>query len=350
MNATNATPPERRLAARQPVPARPERIAFLLLPRCSLMALGSALDALLQANAASAANQRDALYDTLLVSADGKPVNTGSGAVVAVDMALKDLPGLDGLFVVSDTPVPQAGFDAAVAQLQECAERVRLFGGIGTGAWLLARAGLLRGHRATLHWAYASLLAETFPDTVVSSNVFEADRNRLTCAGGYAAFDMMLHRVGETHGPEIVQQLLGTLSHERPRGPNEPQRVPLSARIGGGQPKLTEAVALMESNVAEPLATEDIARLVGVSRRQLERLFKQYLDSLPSRYYLEMRLNRARQLLQQTSQSILQVGLGCGFSSGPHFSNAYRAHFGVTPREQRSQRVGVTRQLQGEVS
>ena len=327
-----------------PAPVQAERYVFILLPRCSLMALGSALDVLTHANQASLEAGGGPLYEVLLASADGRPVSAAGGAAVAVDRSLAALctqPPPDAVIVVSDTPVPQVGFDSICAALQGWASGARWIGGIGTGAWLLARAGLLRGHRATLHWAYAPLFAQDFPDTVVSSNVFEADRNRLTCAGGYAAFDMMLHRIGQTHGAEIVQQLLSGFSLERPRGPNEPQRVPLAARIGGGQPKLTEAVALMEANVEEPLATEDIARLVGVSRRQLERLFKQYLDSLPSRYYLEMRLARARRLLLQTSQSVLQIGLACGFSSGPHFSNTYRTRYGITPREQRSQRAAA---------
>ncbi|MBT9504135.1 MAG: GlxA family transcriptional regulator [Burkholderiaceae bacterium] len=333
------------------MPARPaERHAFLLLPGCSLMAVGGALDALAQANTAQRESQSAGsvatLYDVLLCSVDGRPVRAGNGSSLIVDLALPHLPTLDGLFVVCDTPVPQSGFEAVLPLLQQQAASGALLGGVGTGAWLLARAGLLAGHRATLHWAYAPLLAEVFPDVVVSSNVFEADRKRLTCAGGLAAFDMFLHLIAQSHGPELAQQVQGRLGLERPRGPGEAQRVPLTARIGGGQPKLTEAVALMEANVQEPLATEDIARLVGVSRRQLERLFKQYLDNLPSRYYQELRLNRARQLLQQTSQSILQVGLSCGFSSGPHFSNNYRAHFGITPREQRSQRLNATKQPQ----
>jgi transcriptional regulator GlxA family with amidase domain len=324
--------------------AEVERYVFVLLPRCSLMALGSALDVLTHANQASLEAGGGPLYEVILASVDGRPVSTAGGATLAVDRSLAMLregPVPDAVIVVSDTPLPQIGFDAVCAALQGWAGATRWLGGIGTGAWLLARAGLLAGHRATLHWAYVPLFAQDFPDTVVSSNVFEADRDRLTCAGGYAAFDMMLHRIGLTHGAEIVQQLLSGFSLERPRGAGEPQRVPLAARIGGGQPKLTEAVALMEANVEEPLATEDIARLVGVSRRQLERLFKQYLDSLPSRYYLEMRLARARRLLQQTSQSVLQIGLACGFSSGPHFSNTYRARFGLTPREQRSQRAAA---------
>ncbi len=331
--------------ARVPPLTDAERVAFVLLPQCSMMALGGALDALVHANLASRAAGGGLLYDVLLASGDGRAVATGSGAAIAVDFALKDLPRLDGVIVVGDTPLPQTGFEPLIdwlqAFVQAAATERRWVGGIGTAAYLLARAGLLRGHRATLHWLYVPQLARDFSDTVVSSNLFESDRQRLTCAGGHAAFDMMLHRIGESHGPDIVEHLLNNFSLERPRGPNEPQRVPLAARIGGGQPKLTEAVALMEANIEEPLATEDIARLVGVSRRQLERLFKLHLDSLPSRYYFEMRLGRARQLLQQTSQSILQIGLACGFSSGPHFSNAYRAQFGVTPREQRSQRLGA---------
>ncbi len=314
----------------------PQRMAFVLMPQCSLTSLGSALDALTHANAASLTNQGPRLYDAILASIDGRPV-AARAATVQVDLALSQLPTLDGLFVISDEPIPHSGHDALVSLLGQLGQGPCLLGGIGSGAWLLARAGLLEDRRATVHWSYKPLFAGSFPQTIVSSNVFESDRGRLTCAGGQAAFDMLLHHIGQTHGKDIAAQVLATANLERARGPMEPQRVPLTSRLGGGQPKLKEAVALMESNIEEPLATDDIAQLVGVSRRQLERLFKQHLDSLPSRYYTELRLNRARQLLQQSSQSILQVGLGCGFSSGGHFSSAYRARFGVTPREQRRQ-------------
>ncbi len=318
------------------------RWAFLLLQNCSLMSLGSALDVLMLVNQASRNADGPALYDVLLASADGRPIRSSSGAWVQVDMALADLPRLDALMVLADLPLPQTGHEAAVDCIRRFAnESTGLLGGIGTGAFLLARAGALRGHRATVDWMYAPVLAEAWPETVVSSHVFESDRQRLSCAGGHAVFDLLVHHIGQTHGAELAGELLGGIGVERSRGPNEPQRAPLAARIGGGQPKLTEAVALMEANIEEPLATEDIARLVGVSRRQLERLFKQHLASLPSRWYLEMRLARARQLLQQTSRSVLQIGLACGFSSGPHFSNAYRAHFGLTPREQRSARANA---------
>jgi AraC family transcriptional regulator, L-arginine-responsive activator len=319
-------------------PKKNQRVGFLLLPHFSLVALSGAIDVLHQANE----HAGECLYISQLIAADGASVESASGVILQARTIEEIAEELDAVFLVSDLPLPQHGFEPVVVWLKQLAQlhsRQIVIGGLGTGAYLLGRAGLLDGHRATIHWPYAALLAEHFPSTVVSSNVFEIDGERLTCASGYASFDMMLAWVGAEHGEELVAELLDYFGHERQRGKQEHQRVPLAARIGGGQPKLTEAVSLMEANYEEPLPTEEIARLVGVSRRQLERLFKQYLNSLPSRYYLELRLVRARQLLQQTSQSILQIGLSCGFSSGPHFSSAYRNHFGITPREQRTQRL-----------
>lgn len=313
-----------------------ERHAFLLLPRFQLAAVAGPLDALAQTNAVLGGTR----YETVLVSIDGAPVPAGNGISLPVHLALPQLheSAFAGLHVVCDTPLPQRGFEMEVAALRHATPDGHVVGGLGTGAWLLARVGLLGGHRATIHWPYAALLAETFPDTVVSSNLFEIDAQRMTAAGGDAARDLFVHWLTSRHGDAVAAALMDHFGLERRRGTGEAQRVPLAARIGGGQPKLTEAVSLMEANLEEPLPTEEIARLVGVSRRQLERLFKQYLNNLPSRYYLELRLHRARQLLTQTSQSILQIGLSCGFSSGPHFSSAYRGKYGITPREQRSGR------------
>ena len=325
------------------LPSHLQRVGFLLLPGFSLAALGAAVDALTQVNVVAGAN--GARYELSLIGVGGSAVTSSSGVAVQLACGLDNAPPLDAAFVLSDASLPQHGHEQAIAWLQARASPRVVLGGVGTGAWLLARAGLLAGHRATIHWPYAAMFAEDFPDVQVSSNLFEIDRNRLSCASGNASFDLILAWIGQTSAAdpaaagEIIAELMDHFGHERQRGPKEHQRVPLSARIGGGQPKLTEAVTLMEANFEEPLPTEEIARLVGVSRRQLERLFKQYLNSLPSRYYLELRLTRARQLLQKTSQSILQIGLSCGFSSGPHFSSAYRNHFGLTPRDQRSKRL-----------
>ncbi len=319
-----------------------QRHAFVLLPRFSLLALGGALDALAAAN--------DALdqtaYAAFTVSLDGRAVRASCGTLVMPAHGLADAPLPDAVFVVSELPLPEPARDGHAALhiwLRELASMGRLMGGIGTGAAVLAQASLLNGHRATLHWALGPQLAEAHAQVVVSSNVYEIDRGRLSCTGSTASLDLFIAWLGQRHGERVAQTLAAHFGLERLRAADERQRTPVAARLGMASAKLAEAVALMEANLGEPLPTEDIAQLVGVSRRQLERLFKQHLDELPSRYYAELRLSRARRLLQQTSQSILQIGLSCGFSSGSHFSNAYRARWGRTPREERSQRAAAWR-------
>jgi transcriptional regulator GlxA family with amidase domain len=322
-----------------------QRHGFVLLPRLSLLALGGALDALQAANDVL----QDQAYSTLMLTLDGRPVRAACGTQLLPAHGLADAPPLDAVFVVADLPLPEPqheGHATLHAWLRQQAAAGRLLGGIGTGAAVLAQAGLLNGHRATLHWALGPQLAEAHAQVVVSSNVHEIDRGRLTCSGGTASLDMLITWLGQRHGAHVAQALVAHFGLDRLRGRDERQRAPVASHHGLASPKLVEAIALMESNLGEPLPTEDIARLVGVSRRQLERLFKQHLDSLPSRHYAELRLARARRLLQQTSQSILQIGLSCGFSSGSHFSNAYRAHHGRTPREERSQRAAAWRDQQ----
>lgn len=312
---------------------------FLLLPRCSLLALGGALDALDAANAELGHVQ----HSSLCLSLDGRPVRCSTGTRVQVDHGLADAPELQSLFILADLPLPDAARDGHGRQLhpwlQERARFGMLLGGIGSGAAVLAQAGLLDGHRATLAWAQVPQLADSHPAVLWSSRVYEIDRQRLSCGAGTASLDLLIAWLGRLHGDRLAQALVGHFGLDRLRGADERQPSPVQARIGTGGAKLAEAVALMEANLGEPLPTEDIARLAGVSRRQLERLFKQHLDALPSRYYAELRLMRARRLLQQTGQSILQIGLACGFASGSHFSSAYRSRFGHTPREARSQRA-----------
>ena len=326
----------------------PQRHGFLLLPRFSLLALAGACDALVAANDVL----EHVAYTTHTLSLDGAPVRAACGTLVTPQQGLATMTPpttqtpLDAAWVVSDLPYPDPQRDghALLHQwLRAQAAAGRLLGGIGTGAAVLAQAELLANHRATLHWALGQQLAQSHADVVVSSHVYEIDRGRLSCTGSTASLDLLLAWLTQRHGERVGQALLAHFGLERLRAHDERQRAPVAARTGLASAKLTEAVALMEANLGEPLPTEDIARLVGVSRRQLERLFKQHLDELPSRYYAELRLARARRLLQQTSQSILQIGLSCGFASGSHFSNAYRARFARTPREERSQRAAAWR-------
>jgi AraC family transcriptional regulator, L-arginine-responsive activator len=213
------------------------------------------------------------------------------------------------------------------------------WGGVGAGVLWLAEAGALNGARAALPWSLYPDVDMRADQALLSPHLYEIDGARVTCCGGAASIDFALTLVDLLFGATVQAQVKEILCVDRVRGPDERQRVALQARFGVLQPKLTEAVTLMEANIEEPLSTDDIAQLAGVSRRQLERLFKQYLGSLPSRYYLELRLQRARQLLRDTNHSIVQVGLMCGFSSGSHFSTAFGALFGNTPREERQRKL-----------
>lgn len=233
-------------------------------------------------------------------------------------------------------------------QLARQAARGCLMGAVEGGALWLASAGVLDGRRACAADWLSSHLQQQHPAVVWSQGLYEIDLQAsqaaaLTCSRPLAVPDLLLAWLAREHGEALVRQLAGKMGLSALRGREE--RV-LGETHGHAlmPPKLAEALALMQANLSEPLPTDDVARLVGLSRRQLERLFKQHLDELPSRHYLELRLNRSRELLQRTGQSILQVGLACGFSSGPHFSNAYKAAFGCTPREERAREAESLRE------
>jgi len=308
------------------------RCAFLLLPGFGLQTLAGAMEAL-----AAAAQLLDGeAYESLLLGPQ-REIAASTGARLQCLTLAEQTPALDAIFVVSDGAWQAALAPALLPCLRDGAARGLVLGGLGTGAAWLAEAGLLRGYRATLSWPHGAALAERHPDILLSQHLYELDRDRLSSAGQQASQDLLLAWLGQRHGERMAQELAMALGLERLRGRDEQQRQ--TGRIAGnngGSAKLAEAVALMEANLGEPLATEDIAGLVGVSRRQLERLFKQHLDTLPARWYLGLRLERARRMLRQTSQSVLQIGLSCGFATASHFSNAYRAGFGCTPREERS--------------
>jgi len=326
-----------------PPASTPQRIGLVVWPGVALTALAGVVDAL------HAANQvlDEPLYEPVLLAVQGRQVPVAGGVLLAT-RPLVDAPPLDLVLVLCDGPLRLRDADgrsrdeaaALLAWLVAQAAAGRPLGGVGSGALWLAEAGLLRGHRATVHWPHIATLADGHAEVVVSQQLFEIDRQRLSCAGGPASRDLMIAWLAQRHGAALAPELAALLGLARVRGADERQQLPLAARLaaqrGGGSAKLAEALALMEANLAEPLPTEDIARLVGVSRRQLERLFRQHLDALPSRWYLQLRLQRAQRLLRQTHQSVLQIGLACGFASGPHFSNAYRAQFGRTPRDERS--------------
>lgn len=314
--------------------------ALLLLPGASPLALGAVLSALHGANELL---DGECTYAAHLLSADGSVVGTAGGASL-VTTAMDWKRTWAAAFVIGADTDDLAHDDAIVKPLGQLGAGACAIAGIGTGVALLARAGLFDRQRACAPWRIAEGLALAFPSVVWTTSLWEisTDGRRLSAAAGTASLDLLIAWLGRSHGERIAQDLPPLLGLERGRLGDE--RQPRSSARGAvASLKLKEALALMEANLAEPLGTEEIATLSGVSKRQLERLFKQHLDTLPSKHYLELRLQRARRLLLHSAQSILQIGLSCGFSSGPHFSNAYRVRFGYTPRDERAARTQAWR-------
>lgn len=257
--------------------------------------------------------------------------------VVLAQPGWPHLPPHLALLVADEEQAPLAP-ELSRAVIERC-RSADYWGGVGAGVLWLAAAGAMAGVRIALPWALYADTENIHERAILTPHLFELDGRHLSCCGGAASIDFSLTLIDSLFGAAVQAAIKETLCVERVRSHDERQRVALQARFGALQPRLSEAVTLMETNIEEPLSTDDIANLVGLSRRQLERLFKQYLNSLPSRYYLELRLQRARQLLLDTNHSIVQVGLMCGFSSGSHFSTAFGALFGNTPREERQRKL-----------
>lgn len=310
----------------------PRQVGFLLLPGFSLLAQACAMEPLHVANLL--AERR--LYVPRTFGLDGRAVKSAAElALTPESVAGSDVQHLDMLMVCGVSPSPASEPPNLHGWLQRLASRGVMLGGIAGGTQVLARAGVLEGYRVTLHLAGADAFTRDFPGVHVSHQLFEIDRERLTCGGGTAAMDMMMTLIAQQHGARLAERVSEHFVCERIRMADEPQHVPLRARLSHAPQSLVDAVTLMESNIEEPLTTHELAEHLGISRRQLERLFKKYLQAVPSRYYLQLRLQKARQLLRDSEQAVGDIALSTGFSSGAHFSTAYRNHFGISPRDER---------------
>lgn len=309
----------------------PTRFGFLLCPDFTLIALSSAIEPLRMANRISGRN----LYEYSLFGFDGGEVRSSSGINLTPVSKLSGREQLDALFLCAGTTLDSAWDQIVVSQLKPLIRRKIIIGGICTGSYLLARTGLLNGYRCTIHWENIFDMHDEFPELIVSSELFELDRERYTCSGGTAPLDMMLTLVARNHGAELATSISEQFICERIRDSKDRQRIPLRQRFGSSQPKLVDTVELMENNIEEPMKLDELARHVGISRRQLERIFQKHLNCVPTRYYLQLRLRRARELLLRTPRSIVDVAFSCGFVSAPHFSKCYRDFFGKPPREER---------------
>ena len=309
----------------------PYRIGFLLVPEFSMIAFASAVEALRLANSVM---HRPA-YDWTTLAAKEGFVLASNTIEVNVGGTLKDAGPLDAIFVCGGTNIEDYVNKEMLAGLRRRAAHGVALGALCTGSYILARAGLLDGYRSTIHWENIPAFVEGFPDLDVVSDLFVIDRNRYTCAGGTSALDLMLDLISRQYGKEIAADVSDRLIHHRIRDSNEAQRMDLRSRSGISHPKLLAIVTAMENNIEQPMTCAELAFSVGLSTRQLERLFRSYLNATPTRYYLCMRLERARFLLRHTSLSIFDVALATGFISASHFSKCFREQFNSPPSADR---------------
>ncbi len=313
-------------------------VVFFLIPDFTMMAFSTAIDPLRSANRMLGFEA----YKWRLASIDGGPVKASNNVVCAVDTSLEEerrrMSGDDRPSMV----VACAGVNAenyvnktVFAWLREEHNRGVAVGGLCSGAYVLAAAGLLAGRRCAIHWECLPGFAEKYPKSEVYSDLFEVDSNVYTCAGGTASLDMMLKLIGDDFGDELVNRVCEQVLTDRVRSPSDRQRLPLRARLGVQNSKIISIIELMEANISEPLTLLEIADHVGLSRRQIERLFQQEMGRSPARYYLDLRLDRARHLLIQSALPVVEVAVACGFVSASHFSKCYRELYSRTPQQER---------------
>lgn len=320
-------------AAQRPSSER-QRYGLLLVPNFSLIALAAVVDPLRLANGILGRK----VYEYVTLGAKLEAVASSDGIRVLPDLSLADSELLDAVFVIGPNPIPKRGFGDVSNWLRRQAARGVALGGVDTGSFFLAHAGLLDGYRCTIHWEDRDALLEHFPQLIVSNHLVEIDRDRYTCSGGVSPLDLMTLLLSRPPGSRRLAEQVSNLLVAQQRSPDEGQTVPLRQRFSHVPKPLVDALEMMESNLEEPLTPAEIANYLGLSRRTLERMFQRQLGMTPAHKYLEIRLERARLAMLRGSRSLDEVALSTGFGSTSHFIARYRQAFGRTPVADRASR------------
>jgi transcriptional regulator GlxA family with amidase domain len=309
-----------------------QRFGFFLVPGFSMLSLAAALEPLRMANAQAG----DELYQWEFLSWDGSPVSASNYMTTAPTISLDQVKSLDVLLVVAGINVASYGNDKFFAWLRQAARQVDMLGSTSTGSLLLAKAKLLRHKTCTIHWEYVDSFREQFPDVWMSGELYEFDGSLFTCSGGSAGLDMMLQIIADQHGYELALLVAEQYMHPHIRPPHQDQRMRLQSRLNINNPRLIKAIDIMRQNLEVPLTCQELADASNMSARQMERLFKQYLQQSPGQYYLHLRLEKTQQLLRQSSLSVLQIATACGFSSTSYLARCYQKKYSCSPRQERA--------------
>ena len=303
---------------------------FLLLPGFSFLGFASAIEPLRVAN-----RFREHSFQWHIMSRDGGPVVASNGMSVNAQSALVDVARVDTVFIVAGFNPLDGYWDELGSWLRAAQGQGATLGALDTGAFILAQAHVIGQYPVTVHWEAYSAFAERYPKLSVTQELFEWSPRCITCAGGTAGIDLMLALIGKTFGRDLATSVSEQFVLSQIRSPSDHQRLETASRFGVHNPKVLQVIHAMQRSLEDPLSNAQLAALIGVTSRQLERLFRHHLDQTPSGLYLSFRLDRSRQLVQQTGMSVLAVGVACGFGSVAHFSRAYRQRFGLSPAKER---------------
>jgi len=305
---------------------RPRHFVFVLIPRFTMLSLSCAIDGLRSANVDCSPGS----YSWELVSAETSPV-TSSSEVPLTTGSLKGAKKPDVVVICGG----ERSHDYANADLfnwlHSQAKSNIPMGSLSDGAFVIAKAGLYNGYRSTIHWKCLDAYRERFPDLDIHSSIIEIDRNRFSCAGGTPCLDLMLHFILQDLGSDAVAKIANNYFHDTIREDRQTQHLASAFRYAGHSEPLTQALLMMENNLEHPLQITELADRLQISHRQLDRLFKRFLQTTPGHYFRSLRLARAAGLLSQTGLSISEIAFGCGFQSSSHLGRHFKDQYGVSP-------------------
>ncbi|HTN95832.1 MAG TPA: GlxA family transcriptional regulator [Nordella sp.] len=309
----------------------PQTIGFLVIPGLALMSYASAIEPLRAANLFAGRE----LYRWIHISQKEPVVPSSCGATLPCTARVGDDLDLDLLLVCAGGNPAQFAHRPTLAWLRRLAQRGLRIGGVSGGPFILARAGIMGGHRMTIHWEHAQAFAEEFPDLLLTRARYVIDRNRVTCAGGVAPLDMMHALIAESHGTALAMRTSDWFLHTEIRPGAGPQRASLGERYGIHRRDLIAALDLMQNHLSEPLDRSAVAKSVGLSTRQLDRLFARHLGKSFTDHYRSIRLEAAGELLRHSALTITEIAIACGFANASHFSTCYKAETGFSPSKER---------------
>lgn len=310
---------------------KPRQFVFVLMHDFTMLCFAAAIEALRISNRTAGKT----LYTWKIVGESGDFTQCSNGCWFKLDDGLVETDRDDTIMLCGGVNVQEATSKKILNWIRREARRGPAIAGLCTAGYTMAKAGLLNGKKATIHWENQDSFTEEFEDIELTKSVFVVDGNRITTAGGTASIDLMLKMVADDHGEELANAVADQLIYSSIRTDQDTQRLSIPTRIGVRHPKLSRVIQMMEQNIEEPISPSILASEVGMSTRQLERLFRRYLSRSPKRYYMELRLQKARNLLMQTDMTVINVALACGFASPSHFSKCYRSHYNTTPYRER---------------